>query len=56
MSEELDLMQEILTWEYLANTLTQEHQQSVRNEIMCKVDNLKEQLKQLRDKTQEEQK
>ena len=39
------LKSEIETWTYLAGTLTQEHQKSVKNEILRKVDNLKEILK-----------
>jgi len=46
--EILKLTQEISTWTYLAETLTQEHQQSVRSEIMAKVRNMQLQLKELR--------
>jgi hypothetical protein len=41
----LILIQEISTWEYLAGTLTQDHQQGVRFEIMSKVDAMKHLLK-----------
>ena len=45
--EILKLTQEISTWTYLAETLTQEHQQNVRSEIMAKVRNMKLQLNEL---------
>lgn len=45
--EILKLTQEISTWKYLAETLTQEHQQNVRSEIMAKVRNMQLQLKEL---------
>ena len=45
--EILKLTQEINTWKYLAETLTQEHQQSVRSEIMAKVRNMQLRLKEL---------
>jgi len=35
------LIQEMETWKYLATTLTQEHQQSVKYQILNKVDNIK---------------
>lgn len=38
------LQSEISTWEYLASTLTQEHQQSVKAEILRKVMFLKHEL------------
>lgn len=46
-AEILKLVEEISTWSYLAETLTQEHQQSVRIEIMAKVRNMQLQLKEL---------
>lgn len=45
--EILKLTQEISTWKYLAEGLTQEHQQNVRSEIMAKVRNMQLQLKEL---------
>jgi len=46
---ESQLTQEISTWKYLAGTLTQEHQQNVRTEIMAKVRNLELMLKELKE-------
>ena len=46
-AEILKLVEEISTWSYLAETLTQEHQQSVRIEIMAKVRNMQLRLKEL---------
>ena len=40
-----EIRQQISTWKYLAEGLTQEHQQSVRNDILRKVENLEDQLK-----------
>jgi hypothetical protein len=39
-----EIQQEISTWSFLASGLDQEHQQSVKHEILAKVDALKEQL------------
>lgn len=47
-AEILKLTQEISTWAYLADMLTQEHQQNIRSEIMAKVRNMKLQLKELK--------
>ena len=41
---ELQLIHEISTWEYLASTLTQDHQQSVKSEILAKVESMKYKL------------
>ena len=49
-AEKQKLVQEISTWKYLSTTLTQEHQQNIKSEILAKVDNLKLQLKELNQK------
>lgn len=42
---ERKIRSEIETWKYLASSLTQEHQQSVKSEILTKVKYLESQLK-----------
>lgn len=44
MDEILKLTQEKSTWLFLADGLTQEHQQSVKLDILRKVDNLQSQI------------
>ena len=44
-SERIDfLKKEIETYDFLSTTLTQEHQQSVKNDILTKVENMKREL------------
>ena len=44
----LKLTENICTWEFLADGLTQDHQQSVKNEILTKVNAMKKHLKDLK--------
>ena len=39
-----ELLQEVETWKYLATGLTQEHQQSVKQQILQKADNILSQI------------
>lgn len=48
MDEILKLTQEKSTWLFLAEGLTQEHQQSVKLDILRKVDNLQSQINELK--------
>jgi hypothetical protein len=48
MDEILKLTQEKSTWLFLADGLTQEHQQSVKLDILRKVDNLQSQINELK--------
>lgn len=48
MSAERALVQEISTWKFIAEGLTQEHQQSIRADIERRVSNLQQELKELK--------
>lgn len=48
LDERGDVINEISTWEYLASTLTQSHQQNIKDEILSKVKQLKNKLCKLR--------
>jgi hypothetical protein len=48
MEEKLKIIQEISTWEYLSTTLTQEHQQEVRQSILNMISCLKKKLENLK--------
>lgn len=43
---DLEIIQEISTWEYLATTLTQPHQMSIKEELIGRANRLRKQLPQ----------
>lgn len=47
MTEIERLTEEMENWEFLADGLHQEHQQSARNDLLRKVETLKEQINEL---------